>query len=50
MEGPWITGESCARSLGVRTRQKQGLSKSHVALGQDEESEIEIQCRIYKAA
>lgn len=50
MEGPWITGESCARSLGVRTGQKQGLSKSHVALGQDEESEIEIQCRIYKAA
>lgn len=50
MEGPWATGESCARSLGVRTGQKQGLRKSHVALGQDEEPEIEIQRRIYEAA
>lgn len=34
--GPWVIGESHARSLGVRIRQKQRLSESPVALGQDE--------------
>lgn len=48
MEKPWTVGESCAWNLGARAGQ--GLSKCHVAVGEDEKPANEIWCRVCKAA
>lgn len=49
MEGPWIVGETC-KEFRRKGQAQHGLSKSHVTVGEAEESAVKIQHRVCKVA